>query len=131
MAFVRLLRILPVLAFCAIAPALAADGSAVMYPRGADTGPAALAGGKRGGVAPLAVAAVLAAGGGWMLWRSRRKVTRKHGSALAIHETRSLGGRQYLVVASYENQKFLLGVCPGTINLLSPLGPPAEKERGP
>ena len=41
--------------------------------------------------------------------------------SLAVEETRSLGNRQYLVVASYEGKKFLLGVCPGRINLLSAL----------
>jgi flagellar protein FliO/FliZ len=40
---------------------------------------------------------------------------------LAIAETKSLGNRQYLVVASYEDKKFLLSVCPGRIELLTPL----------
>ena len=70
----------------------------------------------------------LAAVGGWLLWRGRQlpfpgRTARK----LAIEETRSLGSRQYLVVASYEGQKLLLGVCPGRIDLLTPLaGPPAR-----
>jgi flagellar protein FliO/FliZ len=38
-----------------------------------------------------------------------------------IDETKSLGSRQYLVVASYEGRKLLLGVCPGRIDLLTPL----------
>ena len=44
---------------------------------------------------------------------------------LAIQETRSLGNRQYLVVASYEDKKFLLGVTPGRIEMLTPLAAPA------
>jgi flagellar protein FliO/FliZ len=40
---------------------------------------------------------------------------------LAVEETRSLGNRQYLVVASYQDKKFLIGVCPGRIDLLSAL----------
>lgn len=43
------------------------------------------------------------------------------GRKLQVEETRPLGNRQYLVVASYEGQKFLLGVTPGQIQLLSPL----------
>ena len=77
-----------------------------------------------------AVAVIACVGvGGWLLWRGRglgsggRAV--RH---LAIDETRSLGSRQYLVVASYRDKKFLLGVCPGRIDLLSPLPEaPAEK----
>ena len=48
-----------------------------------------------------------------MLGREARKLT--------VAETRSLGNRQYLVVADYEGRKFLLGVCPGRIDLLSSL----------
>ena len=125
----RLLRVLLFLALCAGGTVFAADGSTIMYPRAtakaSGTEPAA---DKPGSVAPLVAALVLAAGGGWALWRARGKVSLKRkGTALSIHETRSLGGRQYLVVASYKDQKFLLGVCPGAINLLSKLEP-AEKE---
>src|SRR6186713_1638639 len=57
---------------------------------------------------------VLAGAGGWILWRARAgglnqlsRTPRK----LAVEETRSLGNRQYLVVASYQDKKFLIGVC--------------------
>ena len=40
---------------------------------------------------------------------------------LLISETRSLGNRQFLIVAEYENRKMLLGVCPGRIDYLSTL----------
>lgn len=67
---------------------------------------------------------VLAGAGGWILWRARagglnqvNRVARK----LTVEETRSLGNRQYLVVASYQDKKFLIGVCPGRIDLLSSL----------
>lgn len=66
----------------------------------------------------------LAGAGGWMLWRARAngvaglaRGTRN----LAVEETRSLGNRQFLVVASYQDKKFLIGVCPGRIDLLSAL----------
>lgn len=76
----------------------------------------------------LLVALALAAGGGWLVWRNRRGTSGPRGTqSLAVEETRPLGNRQYLVVASYEGKKFLLGVCPGQINLLSPLTNSADE----
>jgi flagellar biogenesis protein FliO len=40
---------------------------------------------------------------------------------LVISESRTLGNRQFLVVAEYEGRKMLLGVCPGRIDYLSTL----------
>jgi flagellar protein FliO/FliZ len=40
---------------------------------------------------------------------------------LVISETRTLGNRQFLIVAEYDNRKMLLGVCPGRIDYLSTL----------
>lgn len=67
---------------------------------------------------------VCAAAGAWLWWRGRRQPAgpwARGERRLAIAETRSLGSRQYLVVASYDDRKFLLGVCPGRIDLLSRL----------
>lgn len=80
----------------------------------------------------LGFALLAAATGGWLLWRQRQSaqtVAGKDGRKLAIAETRSLGNRQYLVVADYDGKKFLLGVCPGRIDLLSPLdgSPPPSR----
>jgi len=33
-----------------------------------------------------------------------------------------LGNRQFLIVAEYEDRKMLIGVCPGRIDYLCPLG---------
>ena len=41
---------------------------------------------------------------------------------LNISEMRMLGNRQFLVVAEYEDKKMLIGVCPGRIDYLCPLG---------
>ena len=41
---------------------------------------------------------------------------------LVISETRMLGNRQFLVVAEYDDRKMLIGVCPGRIDYLCPLG---------
>jgi flagellar protein FliO/FliZ len=89
---------------------------------------------------PLTFVAVIALGcaGGWMLWRGRSgALAGLRGGVraprnLVVEETRSLGNRQYLVVASYQDKKFLLGVCQGRIDLLSPLhegGTAPEKPR--
>jgi flagellar protein FliO/FliZ len=78
----------------------------------------------------LLVGVALAGVGGWMVWRNRRGVpVGRDLRALAIDETRSLGNRQYLVVASYEGKKFLIGVCPGRIDMLSALDSGLAKER--
>jgi flagellar protein FliO/FliZ len=103
--------------------ARAVDDSKVIYPKSLapSATPAAEAGNGLGATTLLG-ALVLAGGGAWMLWRSRgAKIAGRPVHSLAVDETRPLGNRQYLVVASYEGKKFLLGVCPGRIELLSPL----------
>jgi len=82
------------------------------------------AGGTGTGAFTIATVLLLAGAGAWLLWRGRAGGMANFNRAprqLAVDETRSLGNRQYLVVASYQNKKFLLGVCPGRIDLLSPL----------
>lgn len=72
----------------------------------------------------LVLAAGAAAAGGWLLWRQRRSpagLGGREARRLAVVETRGLGNRQYLVVADYDGRKFLLGVCPGRIELLAKL----------
>ena len=68
------------------------------------------------------IVALLAAGlyfsrSGFGLLPRKTKGERK----LVISETRTLGNRQFLIVAEYENRKMLLGVCPGRIDYLSTL----------
>lgn len=125
-----------VLLFSGVA-ALAAptDDNQIIVPNSAAS--KAPAPGSSGGVGTITFAAVilLAGAGGWFLWRSRTpgitglgKVQRQ----LVLEETRSLGNRQFLVVAGYQDKKFLLGVCPGKIELLAPLTastPMPEKAR--
>ena len=76
---------------------------------------------------PLAAAFGLCAAAGGVFWYRRRApgVTGARAvKQLSIAESRPLGNRQHLVVADYAGQKFLLGVCPGRIDLLSKLGNP-------
>jgi len=131
----RFLRLgaLPLILFVSPVRSLAQD--AVIYPRSAATASAEIPAAARsaGSNATLLLLALAAAGaGGWLLWRQRRSPQGLNGRdarKLAIAESRSLGNRQYLVVADYDGRKFLLGVCPGRIDLLSPLegNPPSPK----
>lgn len=77
-----------------------------------------------GGWMPIA-ALLLACAGGWVLWQKRRGLSplAAANARLSVEETKNLGNRQYLVVARYEGQKFLLGVTPGQIQLISKLDP--------
>lgn len=104
-------------------PGFAADDNAVISPRSlarADA-PAATPASSFNSLS-LLLGVALAGVGGWMVWRNRRgNPVGRDLRALSVDETRSLGNRQYLVVASYEGKKFLLGVCPGRIDMLSPL----------
>jgi len=112
---------------CASAVATAAvDDTKIIFPgASAPAGaPAAGSGGSVGSVT-LVLGLALAAAGGWFVWRGRRAAPVGRAAQLVISETRGLGNRQYLVVASYENKKFLLGVCPGRIDLLAPLHEPS------
>ncbi len=115
------------LAFCSLpltaSAASAVDDSKVIYPKAsAEAAGSAAPSNTALNSTTILGALVLAAGGVWLLMRSRNaKATGRVSGALAIDETKPLGNRQYLVVASYEGKKFLLGVCPGRIDMLSPL----------
>jgi len=107
-----------------------ADADQVLVPRTIQASAPAAERSAGAGATTVIGALVLAAGGVWLLLRARAgKAGARGAQALAIDETRPLGNRQFLVVASYEGQKFLLGVCPGRIDFLSPLnrGDPAGK----
>ncbi|MEJ1971894.1 MAG: flagellar biosynthetic protein FliO [Lacunisphaera sp.] len=109
----------------ALLPAQTKKEDPVIYPRGSAAVDAPAHPSSAGSNSSLILAAVLLLGaGGWWLWLKRRDGLRGPGgkaSRLAIVESRSLGSRQYLVVADYDGKKFLLGVCPGSIKMLTPL----------
>jgi flagellar protein FliO/FliZ len=75
----------------------------------------------------LGVVAVLVGGGvhflkrGGLVGRSGASVHQR----LAIEETRPLGNKQFLAVATYGDRRMLLAVCAGRIDLLCRLDEPA------
>ena len=80
------------------------------------------------------LAGVLLVGAGVWLWLQRGRMQGRIGAEklIGIEETRSLGNRQFLVVASCDGRRFLLGVSPGRINTLADLDDlpvPAEVEK--
>ena len=111
-----------------LCPASGVAQEKVIYPRTvAPTETTAPARSTSSNATLLLFALVAAVAGGWLLWRQRRSaqgLLSREARKLAVTETRSLGNRQYLVVADYEGRKFLLGVCPGRIDLLSTLDGP-------
>jgi flagellar protein FliO/FliZ len=103
---------------------VAADrvGETVLYPAGGPTAD---------GVAPTIPAGTsatwvfvalvgLAAGALWY-WRRHQPGTLGRRGNIQIEDTRALGNRQFLVVASCDGRRFLLGVASGGIHMLSPL----------
>ena len=118
-------------AVLAILPLASRAAEQIIYPRAA-AAPNSVPDKPVTGVSPmLLVSALIAAGaGGWMVWRQRRAPKgfgMGQGRKLSVTESKSLGNRQYLAVAEYDGQKFLLGICPGRIEMLSPLGDGPKK----
>lgn len=125
------LRLILLLAAFAGLPALALAADDVIYPRNA-AAPGAPSENRSGGASLLTGVLGLAAvaGAGWFWWRNRAMGGGGPGRSerkLTIAETRPLGNRQHLLVADYAGKKYLLGVCPGRIDLLTPLD--GEKAR--
>lgn len=108
----------------------AADDNTIITPGSGRADAPAKAAGASFNSLTLVLGIALAGVGAWMVWRNRRGApVGRDLDALALEETRSLGNRQYLVVASYEGKKFLIGVCPGRIDMLAPLDGSAVKEK--
>ena len=108
-----------------------ADGRSadtVIYPKDSPERPASAgARDERGGSSwMLAGAFLLTLGGAWLLLRRRGLTLPSIRAArperlIVIEETKSLGNRQYLIVAGCGGRRFLLGVTPGRIQRLAAL----------
>ncbi|HVU25887.1 MAG TPA: flagellar biosynthetic protein FliO [Opitutus sp.] len=108
----------------------AAAPETVIYPRGSAAAAESAHVGKADGPgAATAVASLALLGvGAWFWWRHRRGpglLKPRQVQHLAIEETRPLGNRQFLMVVAHDDRRFLLGVCPGRIEKLAELTPPA------
>lgn len=65
-------------------------------------------------------------GAGAWLWLRKRRLPVPGRACIQIEDTRPLGNRQFLVVASCDGKRFLLGVATGNIQLLAPLDAKAD-----
>lgn len=132
--FLRLIVFLAITACASSVLAAPADADAVITPKAAVQKSAMPADGPGAGALTAVAVVLLAGAGGWMLWRGKNgglaQLSRTP-KKLTVEETRSLGNRQYLVVAAYQDKKFLLGVCPGRIDLLSSLTEPNSTPEKP
>ena len=117
-------------ALLAAVSGFAADDNTIITPGSAHSETPAKTAGSSLGSMSLLLGVVLAGVGGWMVWRNRRGLPAgREMRALTIEENRSLGNRQFLIVAAYEGKKFLIGVCPGRIDMLSPLDGSTSTEK--
>jgi flagellar protein FliO/FliZ len=102
----------------------ASPPASIIYP---GTPPSAPAGHPEGAGYSVTAAIFIvgcASAGVWLWLRSRKGAAGgsiRGERKLSIAETKPLGNRQYLIVAAYEGRKYLLGVCPGRIDLLTRL----------
>jgi len=97
-----------------------------------DVGPPVWDGGGSYGLVMAGLIMLFALLVGVFLYVRRYGFTRlKKAGELEILETRPLGGRQFLVVGRYGQEKFLLGVCPGRIDYLCALDSGMIEEKVP
>jgi flagellar protein FliO/FliZ len=121
------LALLFLLAVPLAAQTTVAGPGTVVYPAATGISPGAFPKeGPGGGFSPLAAIGIAACAGAgiWLWWRGRQGAAAFAGRGerrLVVAETRALGNRQYLVVAAYDDKRYLLGVCPGRIEMLAPL----------
>ena len=97
----------------------------VLYPAGSPSAPGAAPTAAKSGPGStwIFTVVVIGAAAGFWWWRRRGGSPLRQGGLIAIEDTRALGNRQFLVVAECDGRRFLLGVAPGNIQMLSPLDP--------
>ncbi len=108
----------------ASSPAAERGGDTVLYPIDGDS---RVLGGAAAPADQIStgwlLAGVVLVGAGVWVWLQRNRLGKLSGGKklIDIEESRSLGNRQFLVVASCDGRRFLLGVSPGQINTLADL----------
>jgi flagellar protein FliO/FliZ len=97
-------------------------GETLLYPAGGPTPPGAAPATPAGTSATwvFVVLVGVTAGAVWF-WRRRQPSKPGRRGNIQIEDTRALGNRQFLVVASCDGRRFLLGVAAGGIQMLSTL----------
>lgn len=98
-------------------------GDTLLYPSGNGASSEAVAAPTSAAGSATWVFVILVGMGAGVVWYVRRRrpsVPGRRGT-IQIEDTRALGNRQFLVVASCDGRRFLLGVAAGGIQLLSPL----------
>lgn len=103
------------------------DPAGVIYPRNSPGAPAHPVADDSFPIwGSLGVIALLTAGGFYLLKRGAigPRAGAKFAQRLVIEETRPLGNKQFLAVATYGDRRLLLGVCAGRIDLLCRLDEP-------
>ena len=99
-------------------------GDTLLIPGGSGSRPDMAAAAPAGSSSWIVVLGLCALGAGWFWWKRRAATPMGRGNRprqIEIEESRPLGNRQYLVVASVGSKKFLLGIAPGSIQMLAPL----------
>jgi flagellar protein FliO/FliZ len=122
----------PVQAVQPEADAVARTGETLLIPGGTNQRPVDGDRGQKNFSSWLVLLALCAGGAGWWWWRRRTGQPLTRGvreRQIQIEESRPLGNRQYLVVASVGPKKFLLGITPGSIQMLTPLESAQEEEK--
>jgi len=97
-------------------------GETLLYPAGGPTsdGVAATTSAATSTTWVFVLLVGLLAGALWY-WRNKKPSKLGRRGNIQIEDTRALGNRQFLVVASCDGRRFLLGVAAGGIQMLSPL----------
>lgn len=109
------------------------DPDAVLYPRETLVGDQSATSTPAPTSSPTIIIAgvILLATGAWLWWKFRvgpAGLMARTPSHLAIEETRALGNRQFLLVVSHEKRRFMLGVCPGRLEMLTELSPASAEK---
>lgn len=97
-------------------------GDTLLYPAGGPTADG-VAHQTSSGTSATWVFVILVGLAAAVMWYWRRRSPNPLGRRgnIQIEDTRALGNRQFLVVASCDGRRFLLGVAAGGIQMLSPL----------